>query len=91
MRRTVITLFSAAALFLATPAVAQAQSATEIVSSETAGAGMVEGSSAYVDGLSEVVGSSDSPVLNTALTLLADWAVGAVLISVVGGLVATFL
>lgn len=94
MRRMIIAAVSATALVLAAPATAHAQLPSEMASIvEDAGLPEIElpDPQAYLDGVHDTVGSSDSPELNTGLTLLADWAFGAVLISVVGGLMATFL
>ncbi|AGF72345.1 hypothetical protein A605_06715 [Corynebacterium halotolerans YIM 70093 = DSM 44683] len=91
----IITAASAAAIFLAAPVTAHAQLPPEVRSVvEDAGSGLPEielpDPRTYLDGVRDAVGSSGSPELNTGLTLLADWAIGAALISVVGGLVATF-
>ena len=97
MRRMIIAAASAAALSLAVPATAHAQqlppevqSVVDDAASGSSGIGLPD-PQAYLDGLNGAVGSSGSPELNTALTLLADWAIGAVLIAVGGGLLATFL
>lgn len=94
MRRAVIALISAAALTLATPVGVAAQPVATVASptgSSSSENGGLPTPGGYLDGLGDVVGSSGNPAVDRGLTLLVDWALGAVLITVIGGLVATFL